>query len=1391
MDVKGTLKAITLELRRELEGRYDAQGIWHAGDLERRLGEIGVWRDRPPKNVEELTYRVPEDRQARSVVDAFLQSRAEAGQSRETAIAEFVRDAAYTWANRLMALRCMEARSLIDEVVLQKDAYGGRSLQHNRLAKKHPERCAGEDEGLFAVLHHEFERRAVELPLLFDPHAPEVALHPSLEAIKNCVAKLSGTDDPKGRAKATDEVFTAADALGWTYQYWNTEEKDRVFEKVRTKKGSKIEGAEIIPATCIYTEPYMVKFLVQNSLGASWMGMHPHSRLSEKWEYYVRDPDRVPVSKKAVADITFLDPACGSGHFLIEAFELFYAMYLEEGVLTDPAQICASILERNLYGIDIDGRAAQIAALALVMKAKEKAPDFVPRRVNLVSTDIRLPAGKEHLAAFLTKHPEDVPLKPALLTIFEGLAHADELGSLLQIEEPVEEELRALKARYEASGSPMEQQALWSRFEKPVQGKLPIGVASYEAWKEQVFTRVREHFDAEARHTDLSAAFFGVAIGKGLSLVNLLARRYDVVAANPPYLGKRKLGELIRRYLKHYKAGSEDLYSSFLQRALELLSPGGRLAFVTMAGYAYLPPFAPLRQVLLEESSLEILAFLGPYAFPEMRDHVNALLTTATKEQPRKGDLCVIRAQEESDKPSSLKQEELRLRIDRQVFQRLPGCAFAYWFDETLLADYSRHENLVENAIVSLGLSAVDNSRFYRRRWEVDTGTNAGTWFLLMKGGQYDRWAGPCYWVTRWDYEGAHWKFLFDKKYPYASGNYEWKIHDPHIFFKRGLCYTNASSWGMGARELPEGSLFEDTSPGIFSERLPPEACACLLNSRAFHLYAALVNPSVHLQPGDVRDVPVPVPERDCLAQLVKLGALAKTAKDALLSHDLTAIQFKPGSFMIGGIGLEKSWRAATSARLRDEALLGWFDGLADYLATRTYLTASGFETLTTLVGLPTGWQATTGANASDLLRESGVDSATALDLEKIARATGFTDFCGTGKVQASLSPDVLQRQFEEGDSAEAETDVEHHKAETVGESEEEETTIHASLRMFDQTFVERVARRLGVNPLVVGNGIANGVMKEGWKNDDQLSDYCCNIVSYCTMDFLGYFGAPSQVRASPAREGIIQLSPTATESSLLSILRKRLATDFNGYQVEREFQTLVGASLEEWLLRDFFNYHVSQFKKRPIAWQIESAPLSASGKLRGRRDPRRNPAFSCLIYCYRLDSDLLPKLRTQYVGPLRTSLKTELGSLEKLKERSGDQDERRLELEEKLEELKTFDSRLEQVIIEGFASAALDKITVDEPLDIWTSRDGRAPTPGTRDALLAQERRYDPDLNDGFRVNIAPLQRADLLAADVLAAKDVEKAIADRAEWRADERRWCREGKLPKPGWWPGGKEA
>ena len=536
---KKILRALVLELRAELEGSENDAGR-QPGDLERRLVELGVRSDREPLPIDELPRHV--DLKARQTFDAYLELRltaaldlkvaeearrasakrgrkaaetaampkaepkkapitltaAERNQVRADCVGEFLRESAYTWANRLLALRCMEARGLIDEVVVQKEAYGGRSLAQFRLIRRDPDAGLGDDEGLFAALLEAFELHAERLPRLFQPTAPGLALRPTLAALRRCLALLSGTESPRNAAPADDAVFSAPDALGWAYQFWNTDTKERVFTAVRTKKGTKIEGADIIPATQLYTEPYMVRFLVQNSLGATWAAMHPDTRLTEQWDYFVRDADRAPMPRRSVATLTVLDPACGSGHFLLAAQADLWDMYEEEGTFADdPAGRARAILERNLYGLDIDERAVQIAEAALWMAAAEKIADqgidlherdargrlpLSGLEMNLVATNIRLPGEGDQLAAFIKKYPDAAQLRPALAEVFRGLAHVDELGSLVQVEGPVEKVLRKLQeehARSRAYGG-VQTDLLRAAM---AQGALPLGVESYEDWK--------------------------------------------------------------------------------------------------------------------------------------------------------------------------------------------------------------------------------------------------------------------------------------------------------------------------------------------------------------------------------------------------------------------------------------------------------------------------------------------------------------------------------------------------------------------------------------------------------------------------------------------------------------------------------------------------------------------------------------------------------------------------------------------------------------------------------------------------------------------------------------------------------------------------------------------
>src|SRR5208337_331926 len=688
------------------------------GDLEQRLAAIGVRRDRASVPVDELRHLAQEDRQARKVVDAYLKLRQEAGVERSDAVAEFVRETAYTWANRLLALRCMEARELIDSVILQQEAYGGRSLEHHRLAQRHPELCSGDDDGLFAVLEKVFREQAARLPMLFDLQAPGIALRPAPAALKGCFGLLSLDPDTlrKYRIRLKEDEaadagaeppnpFTAPDALGWSYQYWNTEEKERVFEKVRTVKGAKIAGADIVPATQLYTEDYMVKFLVQNSLGATWMGMHPESKLAENWEYYVKDADRAPVERKPVREITFLDPACGSGHFLLEALDVFYAMYQEEGELTRPEAICDAILTKNLFGIDIDARAVQIAEVALWMKAAERAFDYRGVPTNLVAATASHLKG-EAWEQFLSSFQREPSVARVLRKFAQSMEHIDEIGSLARPAEDLREIIREEHATWERQvRERREANFLFPEMrDEALSGRLPFHEISDEEFGERLFYRARASLDAFTEQARSCGDFEDQMLGRetraGFRLVDLLSRRYDVVAANPPYMGSKNMGLSLKTYVeRHFNAGKRDLYAAFILRNCELVKPGGRVAMVTQQSWMFLRSFCELRAVdsdkldrlrkgefrgMLRDTVVEMLVhFLGRYAFSEIGNAAVApvlfISSVVQLDSPHRIWACRLTAPRPSEEQASLLCQAIRLdnvpylfRPDQDRFLSVP-----------------------------------------------------------------------------------------------------------------------------------------------------------------------------------------------------------------------------------------------------------------------------------------------------------------------------------------------------------------------------------------------------------------------------------------------------------------------------------------------------------------------------------------------------------------------------------------------------------------------------------------------------------------------------------------------------------------------------------------------
>lgn len=1600
--LKKILRGISLDIRRTLEGRYDEKGQWQAGDLERRLNELGLRRDRAAKPVEELPQLSSEDKAARRLVDGYIRLREEAGVGREAAVAEFVRESAYSWANRLFALRCMEARGVIqDPVILQSESYGGRSLVHNRFAQKNPEACTGNDDGLFAVLFAEFEQRTREIPALFDPKSSAVALRPSIAALKHCIALLSGVETARGQDKANDEVFAAPDAFGWAYQYWNAEEQKRVFEMVRTQKGTKIQGADIVPATQFYTEPYMVKFLVQNSLGALWMGMYPDSRLCEQWDYYVKDADRAPVQRKPVQEITLLDPAQGSGHFHLEAFDLFYAMYEEEaereGRSLTAREVCASILNRNLYGIDIDGRAVQIAMAALWMRAKERAPDLDAADLtsfheHLVATNIKLPKERNHLELFLQKHPEDEPLRPALELVFQGLEHADELGSLLQIKEPVDAFLRQLQAQADKDNGTMVQGGL---FEPTLtQGTLPVGVEGFDQWKRDVLDRLHSHFEAEAHVAEPVQAFFGESADKSLTFFSVLARHYEVVAANPPYMGSKNMSLATRPYVeRYYSEGKRDLYSAFICRARDFLSDGGFMAMVTLSSWLTKDSFLMLRSQLVGSTSLHSFVLLGRYAFSEADPPGLPVLFIVQRKPPVPnqgvkvvtvgrpmdciGQAALIRKALAS--PHQAEDESASYKLKQALFAALPGKLILAGLTPQLMRILLEETPLAKALRFCEPATTGNNFRYVRYGWEV---AEVNRWFLMSKGGGHRRWKGLEIYRLDWAHDGARIKA--------EPGSY---VRNEDAMFKAGITFTAMSRHGISFREMPLGMTFGKAGPGILRKQEGELGFVAVLNSRTYQFLLRNLSPGASVSLGNVSRLPLPIGV-ETLAPLesLRLRIAERDVGDELLENGFVAVS--PAS------GTEPTLKASANLKI--------ISHLARSMAALTVEHAIDQKVTTLLALSPQSRLAVRSrfgphpAELSLLAPFNGqmiLERTPATEVSILARAMDYLN----GEVTSTDDDNsrAAQIRFQFTDAKCPRNDEVSDDDGVVAESDDADDA-QESNSLPPENVLEEIAIKSGVHPASTYLVIVEGILRENWANDSEIKRLTEDRFTVLVLRLLGHRW-PKQLEAGEPlpewadRDGVIPLT-NGGETPLSERVRGRMAVDFpdgNVAALEREFEELVGVPLETWLRGPFFERHISQFKKRPIAWQIETEVRSQRSEVRGQksegkkkqRSEKASPVFACLIYYHKLDADLLPKIRTQYVGRLRSGYETELRTLERLTSTTAEQQGRKLQLDQWIEELKVLDAKLEQVSLTGFGPTALrhalrqyaindallsltacwltklsDRITagpltqwqsaaattklhtdlpvwigeaftqldhfcgavgpkppkqdtftadptsailapivcdnaveivskvldlacgrwwqkfeaivltplkaqlkqdreeqervkaeldLDEvkrdyerqrqladrkdelknqikslrkdietktdmgkqlrsEIDAWVcpeattwggwlgaqplfdaiaSLDGHRQPPATIAEFVAQESAYAPDINDGVRVNIAPVQKAGLLHADVLDSKDADKAISDRAEWRSDERRWVREGKLPRPGWWESGK--
>ncbi|MBA2712806.1 MAG: BREX-1 system adenine-specific DNA-methyltransferase PglX, partial [Rubrobacteraceae bacterium] len=689
-------------------------------------------------------------RATRERLESFLADEAEAGLRGREAVDRLVGEVAFTYLNRLVAFKMLESRGLIRGTLDKHHASNAFLFYLNDHPEDYALYQAGDfpkdrlGEGPRDVAYRRFlldqcSQMAGEVRVLFDPENLPSRLFPRPRALRDLIKMLNDPEVAEAWAPKSDET------LGWVYQYFNEQEKADVFQRLYGKK-QKIRAQDVPAATQLFTPRWIVRQLVHNTLGRLWVEMHPDSRLKDSLDYLVPLAGETPPQPlKPAREITVLDPACGTMHFGLVAFDLFAEMYREELAnagnpgwpekpsVTDEGEIPAAILRNNLFGMDIDLRAVQLSALTLYLKAKSVNPKAAITASNLACADVRLPPD-DRLDELAEETGLGRPVYERLLrAAWKQLSNTSVAGSLVRVEEEVGALVEEERKRYDREGLQPDLTGGASGF-----GEEVTAEGFWDGLKDGIF----EAFDDYARHQAEEGndeSFFVGEAREGLRVLDVMLRRYDVVVANPPYLSRRNMNKELADFLGGaYPTSKGDLYTAFIERCSEFLDEGGRVGMIAQQSFMFISSYEKMRTGLLEDHAIETVCHVGARAFAEISgEKVNTVMFVLRREgEERQGDgsigtyfrltrepnakakrlaferaLSQLKSDEEADAVFRYRQGDLR---------SISGSPWVYWITFGLRRLFETLPNLKAISPPKHGLTTTDNPRFLRFWWELD-----------------------------------------------------------------------------------------------------------------------------------------------------------------------------------------------------------------------------------------------------------------------------------------------------------------------------------------------------------------------------------------------------------------------------------------------------------------------------------------------------------------------------------------------------------------------------------------------------------------------------------------------------------------------------------------------
>lgn len=1186
--------------------------------FEKQFARLGIGKNKQ-LDIEKLPEEV---RPKRLRFEEMLESHVDETGDYQPAREKLIDELTFTLFNRLAAVKVMEAAALFPPVLTKQPEHGDRSFGHKAWLEMNPHMRTEELEGIREYLKAALDELGETLPLYSRDYP--YALLPDAISLNEIIDAFNAVEKD---SHVGSEIWQSDDVLGWMYESYNNKKK-----KAHKDSKKKTEYDKVSLQSQVYTPRWVVQFLVENSLGKLYLEMYPDSEIKRRYKI-ANAPQTQERQPKPLHEVKVIDPACGSGNFLLYAFDLFYELYVDQidnyGADYDERDIPELIIENNVHGIDLDDRAVQLAQLGLFIKAKKKRRTVGELDFKVVSSDFYLPEYEEVEDIFGEGTALDQNQKELINEVWADLRYAYKFGSLIRVNEKIKRRIDDFQHQIDNGDYPLVAHSLLEHekdFASTFFANLNVAVEKYAQAQDNTFLASKTR-DA-------------------ITFLELLTTEYDVATANPPYTDKADFGPELKEfvsddYKKPYKFHT-NLYATFIKRCYELIGSEGKIAMIHPHTFMFIKTFEDVRKFMIDRCHIDIMVEFG-------LDRVNmfgpeilvetAFYVLSKGENSSEGVYINLTAnlQEKHKKSFFLEalhntakgvHDERVYKLAQSKLRLIKSWPFIYWISEKLREKF---KGQLFNDVVDVvqGIATSNNVRFLRFWWEIEGETisiengDNKKWVKFVKGGPYKKWSGNIWLCINWDNNGREIKGFCEELNKTKPGG---RIKNQKYYFRNGISYSALGGTGMSFRCLPENCIFDVSGSCIFGvdDSFSLNYFLSLSNSKLASYALFCLNPTVNTQVHDINRLPYALPDTHTLQTLEFLTKRNIEISNLLLRFNLV----EPGNkYSVFGYFKDKIDFKGTVKR---------FVSYENHLLTQVFINEAIINKK--IFGV---YDLTEHDKAMVLAKEG--ESIGGLPLSSTARDAYLAETAATKEF-----PLDAIRGFVEG-------------LPTKEFSAEEREAIESGFGSLYQSNndLEEFCIRHQVNPINVWYWFKQSKVIPRQRMHTLAMEFLADMVREILME---------------DEDGIIPLVPNAGEKVLLDRIEEKFREKGFSSAHYSSFDSVLGRPVHEYLNKYFFaelSDHLNLFMhlpKTPFIWHL------SSGQEQG---------FDCFIIIYKWSRDKLMRLRSVYIEHRERSLVNRQSDLSG--NESADAQNEKDRIFRQLKEIGEFKAKIDELLAEGY----------------------------------------------------------------------------------------------------------